>query len=829
MRAFLGELKQSLRMFRQNPGFTVAAVATLAIGIGANSAIFSIVNRVLLKPLNVPAADRVVEFMLTRQGNSFPAAAPQHYFVWRGQITLFQDVSAYRLELANLTNDQAPEQIAAARISVDFFKLFGATILQGRTFTAEEDRPGAGHVMILSYGLWKRRFGGDPSVIGQSVNLNGTSYLVIGVLASSFDSEQFDQRPDVWLPFQIDPNSTEGGCYCRMSGRLDSGVTLAKANAQLQVVADQYRHAFPKFLNAKTTFTVKPLREAMVGDVRPLLLILLGAVGFVLLIACSNVANLLLVQSIGRRREIAVRVAVGASRNRIIRQLLAESLSLSLAGAVLGLVLGLAGVRALLAFYPSNPLLAAQNVLNIPRIGEQGTSITLDWRVVAFTALVSLVTGVIFGLIPALTASRVDLNTVMKDGSGRSGTGFRQGKTRSFLVVSEMALSVILLIGAALLIRTSVALHAVNPGFDSQHVLIMQMSLAGTRFEKTAEVDRVVRTGVEQVRALPGVVAAASSCCVPLETVWYLTFDIAGRPRHGAFDGYAGWTFISPEFFDAFRIPVLRGRAFNEKDDAGGPGVVIINEAMARQFWPNGDPLNDRLIIGRAIRPEYTQDPPRQIVGIVGDIRDAGLRSKPRPAMYVPIAQLPNSINALNLRLLPVAWIVRGSADPHSLASAIKESLRHATGLPVTRVRSMDEVASQSIARTQLNMVLMTVFGTFALLLASIGIYALMAYSVQQRTREMGIRMALGAKANEVRNMVVVQGMRLSLIGILIGLAAAFGLSRLIRSLLFGVTASDPAVFVTVPIVLGVFALLAVWLPAQRATRIDPAGALRYE
>lgn len=600
------------------------------------------------------------------------------------------------------------------------------------------------------------------------------------------------------------------------------------ANARLQVVADQYRRKFPKLLNARTTFTVKPLREAMVGDVRPLLLILLGAVGFVLLIACSNVANLLLVKSIGRRREIAVRVAVGASRNRIIRQLLAESLSLFLAGALLGLVLGVAGVRALLALYPSNPLVAAQNVLNIPRIGGQGSSIALDWRVFAFTALVSLITGVAFGLIPALTASRVDLNTVMKD-SSRSGTSFRQGKTRSFLVLSEMALAVILLIGAALLIRTSIALHSVNPGFDSHNVLIMQMSLAGTRFEKTAEVDRVVRAGVEQVRALPGVTAAASSCCVPLETVWYLTFDIAGRPRRGAFGGYAGWTFISPEFFDAFRIPVLRGRAFNEKDDKAGPGVVIINEAMARQFWPNGDPLNDQLIIGRAIRPEYAQDPPRQIVGIVGDIRDAGLRSKPRPAMYVPIAQLPDSINALNLRLLPVAWIVRGNVDPRSLGPAIKEGLRRATGLPVTRVRSMDEVASQSIARTQLNMVLMTVFGAFALLLASIGIYALMAYSVQQRTREMGIRLALGAEANEVRNMVVVQGMRLSLAGILIGLAAAFGLSRLIRSLLFGVTASDPAVFVMVPVVLGMFALLAIWVPAQRATRIDPAGALRHE
>jgi predicted permease len=729
----------------------------------------------------------------------------------------------------NLTGGSDPEQIPAARITVNFFNLFGAQLLKGRSFTAEEDRPGAGRLLILSYGLWKRRFGGEDSVIGRSVSLNGSSYVVIGVLGPSFNSEQFDQQPQVWLPFQIDSNSTEGGCYCRVAGRLRGGISLTTANLQLQVVADQYRRSFPKLLGPKTTFTVKSLRDVMVGDVRPSLEVLFGAVGFVLLIACTNVANLLLVRATSRRREMAVRMAVGAARGRIMRQLLTESLALSLAGGALGLGLGLGGIRSLLAFYPSNPLLAPLNVVNIPRIGEQGSAIALDWRVLAFTVSASVVTGIMFGFIPALSASRTDLNGVLKDSSGRSGTGFHQGKTRSLLVMTEVALALILLIGAALLIRTSLALRAVNPGFATQNILIMQMSLAGTHFEKTTEVDRVVRDGVEQIHSLPGVVAAASSCCVPLETVWGLTFVVAGRPLNGPFHGYAGWTFISPEYFEAFGIPVLRGRAFNAGDVAGAPGVVIINQAMARQFWPHGDPLNDRLIIGRAIRPEYNQDPPRQIIGIVGDIRDTGLKLNPRPAMYVPIAQLPDSINALNLRLLPVAWIVRSTGDPHALAPQIKERLRQGTGLPVTRVRSMEEVASESIARTQLNMVLMTVFGAVALLLAALGTYALMAYSVQQRTHEMGIRMALGAKASDVRNIIVFQGMRLTVIGVVIGLTAAFGFSRLIQSFLFGVKALDPAVFAAIPLLLSAVALSAVWLPARRATRVDPADALRYE
>ncbi|SPF45366.1 conserved membrane hypothetical protein [Candidatus Sulfopaludibacter sp. SbA4] len=729
----------------------------------------------------------------------------------------------------NLTGGAYPEQVAGARVSADFFRLFGAPVLQGRTFTAEEDRPNGGQAAVLSHALWVRRFGSNLQIIGKTISLNGAPYVVIGILGAGFAPDVFDQPPDVWVPFPIAPDNTEGGCYCTVTGRLRPGVTLGMAMAHLQLVADRYRSAFPQRMGPKQGFAIQSLRESIVGDVRQSLMILVGAVSFVLLIACANVANLLLVRAIGRKREMAIRAAVGASRGRIVRQVLTECVALSFTGGALGVTLGLAGIRALLALYPSNPLLAPVGVIRIPRVGESGSAITLDWRILAFTVLVSLATGVVFGLMPAVQAARADLSGMLKESSGRSGTGLRQTRTRSLLVIVEVALALILLIGAMLLIRTSIALRAVDPGFDSRNALILQMSLAGPRFEKTVEIDRLVRDGVERVRSLPGVAAVASACCVPLETVWQLSFVVAGRPLDRAFHGFAGWTFISPEYFDAFRIPVVRGRAFTERDDAGAPGVVIINQAMARQYWPSGDPLNDRLIIGRYVRPEYEKDSARQIVGIVGDIRDVGLSRNPRPAMYVPMAQLPDAVNALNLRLLPIAWIVRTGGEPHSLRAAIQNELRQATGLPVARVRAMDEVAAQSTARTQLNMLLMTIFGCSALVLAAIGIYGLMAYSVQQRRQEVGIRMALGAESRNVRFMVVVQGMYLAAIGMAIGIAAAFGLTRFLASFLYGVKPRDPLVFAGVPALLTAVALFAVWLPARRASRIDPADALRHD
>ncbi len=825
----LRDIQQSLRALLINRAFTFAALAALALGIGANTAVFSLVNTLLLKPLNVPGADRMVELKLSFRGRSGSGSSAHQFYYRKQQTGIFQDVSALRVELLNLTGSGEPQQVTAARVSTEFFHLFGAPVVSGRAFNSEEDRFGGRHVAVLSYGLWSTRFGRSPDLVGQTISLSGEPYAVVGIIGPRFNSEQFEQPPDLYIPFQMDPNSSEGACYCRVVGSLRPGLSLAMANTRLKLVAENFQREFPSPSPFTIGFVVEPLKDAMVGDVRPLFMILGGAVIFVLLIACTNVASLLLVRATGREREFAVRAALGASRGRLVRLLLTESVILSLSGGALGLLIGLAGIRAILRSYPSNPLQAPLNMVHIPQISEGGSAITLDWRVLAFTFLISLIAGVLFGLIPALQASRTDLGTTLRESGGRSGSGLRQNKTRSLLVIGEMALALILLVGAALLIRSFAALQTVNPGFDSHNVLVMQMSLAGGHFEKTSEIDRLVRDGVQSVHSLPGVTAAAMSCCLPLETVWQNFFIIYGRPLNGRFHGISGWTFVSPEYFDAFRIPVLRGRAFTERDDAAAPGVAIINETMARQEWPKSDPLRDRLLLGRGMRPEYEKDPIRQIVGIVSDVRAVGLNREARPEVYIPTAQLPDGINALNLRLLPVAWIVRTAVEPHSLSSAIQERLRKSTGQPVARVRSMDEVDAQSTARAQLNTLFMSIFGCSALLLAAIGIYGLIAYSVQQRTREIGIRLALGAEANNVRNMVVFQGMRLTLIGVVIGIGASFGFTRLITTLLFGVRPWDPLVFASVPVLMIAVALFAVWVPARRATSVDPIVALRYE
>jgi putative ABC transport system permease protein len=820
MEEILNDVKHSLRMFRQSPGFTVAAVAALALGIGANTAIFSVVNTVLLKPLTYPDPDRIVQFLLTSPQGKGPGASVPKFAMWREQTSVFQDVSAYNFggPGLNITGVAFPEQVKAIHVTADYFRLFGAPVERGRTFTAEEDAPNGPRVIVISDGLWKRRYGSDPDLVGKTIELGGEPHTVIGIIGPSFN---FDPTPDVWLPFQFNLASNDQAHYFLAAGRLKPGISLDRANAQLKLTADAYRRKYTAaFVGPKDGFAVQPLQDAIVSEVKSSLLVLVAAVSFVLLIACANVANLLLVRATSRRREIAIRAAIGAGRGRIIRQLLTESVLLSIAGGLLGLVLGVIAVRGLLAINPGN----------IPRIGEDGSAVTLDWRVLAFTAVVSLGTGILFGLIPAFQAARTDLSSTLKESSGRTGTGFRQNKARSILVISEMTLAIVLLIGAALLIRTFLALRTVNPGFDPHNVLTLQMSLTGPRFEKTAGVAQLVRTGVERLEALPGVVAAGTTCCIPLEGGFGLPLIIVGRPlTNGPSHGGAGWETVSPRFFDIFKIPILRGRSFTVRDDAASAPVVIINQALARQFWPKGDPLRDRLIIGKGVGPEF-DDPPRQIIGVVGDMRDGGLNRDPRPAMYIPEAQVPDGVTALNNRIGPIVWIVRTETNPHSLSTAIQNEVRKASGgLPVARVRSMDEVVVHSTARQDFNMMLLTIFGCSALLLAAIGIYGLMAYSVEQRTQELGIRMALGAQSEDVRNIVIFQGMRLALIGVVLGTAAALGLMRLIADLLYGVKPWDPLVFVSVPLVLSLVALIAVWLPARRATRIDPLDALRYE
>jgi putative ABC transport system permease protein len=817
MSNFRDNFKHAIRMFRANPGFTFAAIAALALGIGINTAIFTVVDTVLLKPLTYPDADRIVQFLLTSPQGNGPVTSIPKFFLWRQQTSAFQDVAAYDLGGPgfNLTGEQ-PEQVHGIHVTQGYFSLFGATPLLGRTFTPQEDSPNGGKVVVLSYGLWQRKFGGNPNIIGTALSLGNEPYTIVGVLNKSFVS---DPEADILLPFQFDPNSTNQGHYFKAAGRLKPGVTLDQGNALLKVAADQFRRRYPDALGPKDGFGVEPLRDSVVGDARKSLLVMLGAVSLVLLIACANVANLLLVHATGRKREFAIRAAMGAGRKRIVLQLLTESVLLSVTGGVLGLVLGYIGLRGLLAMSPGD----------IPRIGEHGGAVTIDWRVLAFTLGVSLFTGILFGLFPAIGASRPDLNSTLKESSNRAGTGFHQSKARSLLVISEISLAMVLLIGAALLIRTYLALHQVNPGFDTHNVLTMDMSLTGDRFQKTAGVAQLVRDGRERLNAVPGVEVSASTCCLPMEGGFGLPFEVVGRPVNKGQQVGAGWMNASAGYFEAFKIPILRGRSFTDRDVAGSPGVVIINESMAKKYWPKENPVGQQIIIGKGVGPEF-DEPARQIIGVSGDIHSGGLGRDPFPTMIVPQPQVPDGVTALNARIGPVVWVVRTHTEPHQLISAVREQLRQASGgFPVARVRSMDEVVVHSTARESFNMLLLSIFGASALVLASIGIYGLMAYSVQQRTQEMGIRMALGADRGRIRNLVVWQGMQLTIVGVIVGAGAAFGLTRLIASLLFGVKTWDPIVFVTVPVVLAAVALLAVWLPANRASRLDPMAALRVE
>jgi len=801
------DIRHSLHMFLKNPGFTIAAVAALALGIGANTAIFTVVNAVLLKPLSYPNADRIVEFLLIWPGGTGDAASIPKFHIWQQQTSVFKEVAAYDTAGPgfNITGDH-PEQIHGIHVSEGYFRLFGAPILLGRTFTPQEDAPNGGKVVVLSYGLWQRKFGGDPNVIGRALSLGTDPYTIIGVLGKDYLS---DPEADIWLPFQFEPVSTNQGHFFRAAGMLRPGVTLAQANAQMKLAAAAYHRAYPES-NPQQSFAVEPLRDSIVGDVRNSLLILLGSVGLVLLIACANVANLLLVRATGRKREFAIRAALGASRAQIIRQLLTESVLLSVTGGILGLILGFIGVRALLAVSPAG----------LPRIGESGAAVGLDWRVLAFTLAVSLLTGILFGLFPAISASRADLNSSLKESSNRSGTGFRQSKARSLLVISEVSLALVLLVGSALLIRTFIALHSVNPGFNPHNILTLEMSLTGDRFQKTAGVAELSREARERLSAIPGAESVTSACCLPLEGKFGLPFNIVGRPPvKGKDTPGSGWMNVSPGYFDVFRIPILRGRAIKESDTAGAPGVVLINETLAKQYWPKQDPVGQQIIIGKDVGPEF-EEPARLIVGVVGDTHAGGLNRAPGPMLFVPQAQVTDGMTALNARITALIWSVRTHDDPHQAANAITEQLRQASGgFPVARVRTMDEVVGHSTARENFNMLLLTIFGGVALVLAAIGIYGLMAYSVQQRTQEMGIRMALGADRGAIRKLVVWHGMRLAIIGVVVGIAAAFGLTRLIASFLFGVKSWDPIVFITVPLILGAVALLAVW----------PMQALRVE
>jgi putative ABC transport system permease protein len=807
------DLRYGLRMLRKNPGFTLVAVLTLALGIGANTAIFTVVNAVLLRPLTYPRADRIVRLHVAWTSGSFPLLSVPEFHILQRQTSVFQEIAAYDFLSPgfNLTGDH-PVQLQGIHVTEGFFRLFGAPVILGRTFTPQEDAPHGGKVVVLSYGLWQSRFGGDPAVIGKSLLLSNESYTVIGVIGEQF---RFDPGADVWVPFQFEPVSHNMNHFIQIAGRLKPGVTLEQAAAQLKLADDEVHRAFPK--THMSSFVVEPLRDSIVGSARQSLLILLGAVSLVLLIACANVANLLLVRATGRKREFAIRSALGAGRARIVWQWLTESVLLSVAGGILGLVLGFAGVRALLAANPAG----------LPIIGEGGSALGLDWRVLGFTLAVSLLTGILFGLFPALSASRFDLNSALKESSNRSGTGFRQGKMRSLLVISEVSLALVLLIGSALLIRTFLALRAVDPGFDSHHVLTAEMSLTGARYQKTAAVALLSKNGRDRLNLIPGVEVSATTVWLPVWIFDRMPFQIVGRRAEKA-QG-SRWTSASAGYLKVFKIPILHGRDFTENDTTGAPGVMLVNQAFVRQFFPNQNAVGQQLILGAGISADY-DEPAREIIGVVGDTSNVGLGFPTEPMVIVPEAQVTDAYTGAYADTSPIFWVVRTQGDPRQYASAVAEQLRIASdGFPVGHVRTMDEVMGSSTAQQSFNVLLLTLFGGIALALAAIGIYGIMAYSVEQRTQELGIRMALGADRGTIRKLVVWHGMRLAMVGVALGIAAAFGFTHLIASFLFGVKAWDPAAFLSAALILSAVALAACYIPAQRATKVDPMTALRYE
>ncbi len=816
MEALFTDLKYCLRILRKSPGFTITAVAALALGIGATTAIFSIIDTVILKPLPIVDPDRFVT--LTTLGGGGDVSSPAKFEYWRSLSSVLEQVSAFHSGIMNFSNGHAVQQVRSLAASADLFRCWGIGIARGRSFAAEEDLPNGPRVVVIGTNFWKQRFGGDPQITGKTLVLNDELYTVIGVAADSPVLLEIGPVPEVYVPLQFDPDTRDHGDFFRVVARLKPGVSLEQANARLRVAASEFRVKYPNVLSPVESFIAKTFRESFVGEVRSLLLLLSAASVLVLLIACANVANLLLTRASARRREIAIRAAIGSSRGRLIRQFLTESILLAMGGGALGTWLGYAGLRALLTL----------NTADLPMVGENGAAVTIDWRVMAFAIGVSLVTAIVFGVAPALKGSREDLTAVLKDGGRQAGGSARQNKVRAVLVISEVSAAVTLLIASTLLIRTIVAMYTVHRGFDTNHVVTMRTLLAGPKHRKSSGIAETIRTGLEHIRAVPGVLnASATWCCVPLQGSADMDFQISGRAAAAPLE--AGWSTVSPGFFEVFKIPLKKGRTFTERDDGKSTAVAVINESMARKYWGNADPLNARIVVGRSAKPELKNEPERQIIGIVGDVRDEGLDSSPRPILYEPQAQVPDQASALLNRNEAMSWAVRTQGQPRSLTPAIVESLHQATGLPITEVRSMDETVSLSTARQRFNALLMALFGGSALLLAAIGIYGMMAYSVEQRTREIGIRMALGAQSKQVRNLVVREGMKLTLSGIAVGVVTAWCTSRVMESFLFGVQARDPLVFGAIPMILIAVALIAVWLPANQASRVNPVESLRSE
>jgi putative ABC transport system permease protein len=800
-------LRYACRLLRRNPGFTATAVLALALGIGANTAIFSVVNAVLLQPLPYPDPGRMVQLRGSTPGGDYNPTSVPRFMAYRALTGTFQDVTAYDWNGGsgvNLGVAGSLEQVRGEHVSEAYFRLFGARFILGRPFSTDEDRPGGGRVTVLSGGLWQRRFGGDPNIAGKTILLGGEPYTVLGVTSPAFTPAP---EADLWLPLQADPNTTSHSFIIYCAARLRQDVSLAKARAALRAAADKFRRKYPASIGPKSTFTAQPLIENVTGDVRPALLVLLAAVGCLLLIACANVANLLLARALGRGREIAIRAAIGATRRQIAVQLITESLLLAGLGGICGLLLGAAALPVFLEINPGN----------LPRLNA-GAVVLLDPRVLAFSLAITVLTGILFGLAPALHLSRADLITPIRN---------RRHRARGAIVIAEVAVALVLLVGAGLFLRTFNALRHVPAGFDGRNVLTMETALAGTRFETTAAVTAMVRETERRIRAIPGVLSVAVAPSVPLESSIGVTFNVDGRPPGAElYHGGASWRTVTPGYFDVFRIPILRGRGLTERDNSATGPVAVISQSMARSQWPHEDPIGRTISIyggGDEVNTLHCR-----VVGIAGDVHQDGLHAEAGSVIYFPLAQLSDAQVVLQWKIVPLSWALRTSGAPLRFATAVQREIAR-EGLPAAHVRAMEHVSVASLARDRFNALLMSIFALTAILLAGIGLYGVLSFAVQQRTQEFGIRLALGADSLQLRNLVIGEALTLAGIGIGIGLAAAWGLTRLMTTVLFGVQPRDPLVFATVPVLLAGMALLASALPARRAVRLEPMEALRRE
>jgi len=816
------DLRYACRSFAKSPGFTAAAVLSLAIGIGANTSIFSVANALLLRPLPYPEVNRLVILWNRSPGLNITQDwfSTAQYFDIKSSHSGFEQLAIAIGGYYNLTGTGEPERVSAIRVSANLLPMFGATAAQGRLFVSEDDAPGRPATAILSYGTWARRYGSDPRVVGQSITLNGQSYQIAGVLPRSF-SLPLEVLPilggveqaEIFLPLPLAASAATIRTRedYNIVARLRPGVSVERAQAEMNSITARLRAEHPDVYppNGGLTFSIVPLLEQVVGDVRRTLGVLLGTVGFVLLIACANVANLLLSRAVGRQQEIAVRTALGAAKSRIVRQLLTESLALALVGGLVG---------ALIAFW-SMRWIHAMGTQSIPRLAE----ISIDWRVLLFTLLLSAVSGIVFGLVPALRVSNLDLHTSLKDAgrgsAGASAVWGRGNNVRRMLVAGELALSVVLLIGAGLLIRSFAGLQNVQPGFNARNVLTFGLTMTGRKYADSATVLNTYRDLWQRMERLPGVSAAGGIQAIPLGQLWaWGPITVEGRvPRPGENFLNADKRVVSGHYFQAMEIPLLRGRFFNDQDTAANPRVIIVDDYMARELWPNQDAIGKRVRCG-SVDPHA---PWCTVVGIVGRVKQYSLDSDSRIAMYIPHTQNPSRA---------LTAVLRSGSDPAALSGAVKKEIRQIDpDLPVYQVRTMTNFIDESLARRRFTMSLLGIFAGIALLLAAIGIYGVMAYLVNQGTREIGIRLALGATQSGILGMVIRQGMTLALTGVGAGLIGAFALTRLLRSFLYGVQATDPLTFAAIALLLAAVALLASFIPARRASRIDPMISLRCE